>query len=116
VNVVVLPFGKDLVGEDQKRQLVKRETRNYEWLRYVRTTLNYSGFTQAFCMFDADFRDTFYDESRSHANRTIIPKNVKTNKQNNLTVFTLLIWTRYHIVHVFSDLRITWKIQSMGLD
>lgn len=56
--------------------------------------------------FSVDFWTTLHDESRSATNRTIIPKNVKTNKQNNLTVITLLIWTRYHHVHVLSNLRI----------
>jgi len=76
------------------------------WIaQYFRTKLKYLDFTQAFCIFDTGFRNTFYDESRSPANRAINPKNVTTNKQMNFTVSTLFIWTRLHVVHVFSILK-----------
>jgi hypothetical protein len=82
--------------------------REYEWLCSVRTKLHYLDFTQAFCIFDADFRNTFYDESRSHAYRTINPENVITNKQMNFTVSTPVIWTR-PVVHVFSILQMSGR-------
>ena len=82
--------------------------REYEWLCSVRTKVHYLDFTQAFCIFDADFRDTFYDESRSHAHRTINPENVITNKQMNFSVSTPVIWTR-PVVHVFSILQMSGR-------
>jgi hypothetical protein len=72
---------------------------------YVSAKLNYLDFTQAFWIFDTDFWNTFYDESRSHANRTINPKKVIPHKQMNFTVTTPLIWTTYPMVHGFLSFR-----------
>jgi hypothetical protein len=60
-------------------------------------------------IFNYIIRNTSFDGPKPVANRAIIPKNIKANKIMNFTASTSLIWTRYHLVHVFSVLRISGR-------